>query len=311
MALTSTSQIDPGVAIFYDRVLLTRAVPFLIHEKAAQTRNISRKSGNTIKFRRYNSLALATTPLTEGVTPDGSQLSKTDIQAVIKEYGDFVHITDWVDLTVEDSVLTEAAEILGEQMGQTRDALVRDVLAACATAIDFANTALSAPGNEAKLNAAIRTLVNNNAKYVTRLIKAGTGQGTVPVSAAFWAFSHSELLDDWQKVPGWVPVRKYARPDEAQESEWGSYEQIRVLLSSQGVKTAGTPDTYKVPIVGKDAYAVTEIEGGAAKNIVKPFGSGGTTDPLNQRATSGWKMFFTARILNDAFMVVLTNIVHS
>jgi N4-gp56 family major capsid protein len=143
------------------------------------------------------------------------------------------------------------------------------------------------------------------------LIKAGTGQGTLPVSPAFWAFSHSELLDDWQKVPGWLPVRKYARPDEAQESEWGSYEQLRVLLSSQGCKIDGSPVKYKVPIVGKDAYAVTEIEGGAARNIVKPFGSGGTTDPLNQRATSGWKMTFAARILNDAFMVCLINIVHS
>jgi N4-gp56 family major capsid protein len=302
--ITTTSQVDPGVAIFYDRVLLRRAVPFLIHEKAAQTRNISRKSGNTIKFRRFASLALATTPLVEGTTPTGSQLSKTDIQAVVKQYGDYVHITDWVDLTVEDSVLTEAAEVLGEQMGQTRDVLVRDILAAGGTTIDCNSVALT----DAKIKAAIRTLVNNNAKYVTRLVKAGTGQGTVPVSPAYWAFSHAELLDDWQSITDWVPVRKYARPEEADEAEWGSYEQIRVLLSSQGYKSGAL---YKVPIVGKDAYAVTEIEGGAAKNIVKPFGSGGTTDPLNQRATSGWKMTFAARILNDAFMAVLINIAHS
>jgi N4-gp56 family major capsid protein len=39
------------------------------------------------------------------------------------------------------------------------------------------------------------------------------------------------------------------------------------------------------------------------KNIVKPLGSAGTADPLEQRATSGWKATFVAKILNDAFLV--------
>jgi len=38
------------------------------------------------------------------------------------------------------------------------------------------------------------------------------------------------------------------------------------------------------------------------KNIIKPLGSAGTADPLNQRATSGWKATFVAKILNNAFM---------
>ena len=37
------------------------------------------------------------------------------------------------------------------------------------------------------------------------------------------------------------------------------------------------------------------------ENIRKPFGAG--DDPLNQRATTGWKAWFTAKILNDAFLV--------
>ena len=38
-------------------------------------------------------------------------------------------------------------------------------------------------------------------------------------------------------------------------------------------------------------------------NIVKPLGSAGSSDPLDQRETSGWKASLTAVILNDAFMV--------
>lgn len=37
--------------------------------------------------------------------------------------------------------------------------------------------------------------------------------------------------------------------------------------------------------------------------ITKPLGSAGTADPLDQRATQGWKMNHVAVILNNAFMV--------
>lgn len=305
--MTTTTEVDPGVQTFYDRMLLKRSQPFLIHETAGQTRNIGRKSGDTIKFRRYAALSPATTPLTEGVTPPGKQAAKTDLTAKVEQYGDYLHVTDWVDLTVEDAVLTEFSEVLGEQMGKTRDALTRDILAATASAIDVSGS-ISA----GDLDSAIQTLANNDAQMVTEMIKAGTGQGTVPISPAYWAFSHTKLLPDWQSLSGtntqWIPVRKYAKPDEAHPAEWGSYEQIRALFSSQGYKNDSLANPYKIPIVGKNAYGVTEIEGGAAKNIVKPFNSGGTDDPLEQRATSGWKMTFTARILNDNFMVKLDNV---
>ena len=36
---------------------------------------------------------------------------------------------------------------------------------------------------------------------------------------------------------------------------------------------------------------------------MKQLGSGGTSDPLNQRATAGWKAVKTAEILQNDFMV--------
>lgn len=109
MAITTTTNVPPAIAVFYDRVLLKRALPSLVHKMFGQSRNIKQKSGNQIKFRRYSSLAVNTTPLAEGVTPAGQQLSVTDLYAEVKQYGDFVHLTDVIDLTVQDPVLTEAA----------------------------------------------------------------------------------------------------------------------------------------------------------------------------------------------------------
>lgn len=58
-------------------------------------------------------------------------------------------------------------------------------------------------------------------------------------------------------------------------------------------------------VFGKDAYGVVDIEGeGTVKNIIKPKGSAGTTDPLDQRWTSGWKVEgFATAILQPAWIV--------
>ncbi len=62
-------------------------------------------------------------------------------------------------------------------------------------------------------------------------------------------------------------------------------------------------DVYSTLILGADAYGTTELEGGGMRNIVKQLGSGGTADPLDQRATTGWKALKTAEILVQEYMV--------
>lgn len=87
MPLTTTTTIPQAVNYFYDRVLLRKAVPFFVHLKWAQVRDIPKNQGDSIKFRRYSLLTPATTPLTEGVTPVGSQLAYTDVLATVEQYG--------------------------------------------------------------------------------------------------------------------------------------------------------------------------------------------------------------------------------
>ena len=62
-------------------------------------------------------------------------------------------------------------------------------------------------------------------------------------------------------------------------------------------------DVYSTLVLGENAYGVTEIQGGGLKHIVKQLGSSGTSDPLNQRATVGWKATKTAERLVETFMI--------
>ncbi len=303
---TSTTQVDPAVAIFYDRVLLKRALPYLHYQKFAQVRNIDKKSGNTVKWRRYSALAAATVPLTEGVTPPGQQGAKTDILAQISWYGDWMGISDVIDLTVEDRVITEFTELEGEQMGLTLDNLTRDILCATASYTNASNGSNGATPTEitrTDIDAVVKTLLGANASFITAVQKASTGIGTSPVRASFWSIIHTDLIDDLEACSGFKSVAEYPKGDGI-EGEWGNVGNVRFLVSSVAHKSTSSilTATYYCLVIAKDAYGTSEIKGGSAKSIVHDFGSGGTGDPLNQRATVGWKVPFVARILNDALI---------
>lgn len=62
-------------------------------------------------------------------------------------------------------------------------------------------------------------------------------------------------------------------------------------------------DVYSTLILGADAYGVTEVTGGGLQHIVKQLGSAGTADPLNQRATAGWKAIKVAERLVEPYMI--------
>lgn len=305
--LTTTTEVDPGVAIYYDRVLLKRGKPKLVHSLFADSKGTGGKT--TVKFRRYAALTVATTPITEGVTPPGQKLAKTDLMATVSQYGDYVHITDVVDLTVEDPVLTVATEELGLQMGKTVDQLTRDILIACASvtlATGGGNGGTPTEISKADVDAIVKLLLNADTEFFTPLIKAASGQGTLPVRPAFWGVMHTNLIDALEAVSNFKSTSNYPAQSGVLDSEWGSTGNVRWVISSVAHQdTVSTPDRYKLPIIGQHAYGVISLEGGNARSIIKAFGSGGTSDPLNQRATAGWKLWHVARILNDVFMHIL------
>lgn len=72
---------------------------------------------------------------------------------------------------------------------------------------------------------------------------------------------------------------------------------------ADGGAGASGRDVYSTLILGANAYGTTEISGGGLEFIAKQLGSAGTADPLNQRATQGWKCTRATKILVDEYMV--------
>ena len=62
-------------------------------------------------------------------------------------------------------------------------------------------------------------------------------------------------------------------------------------------------DVYATLVFGENAYGTTELANGGLEHIVKQLGSAGSSDPLNQRATVGWKATKVTVRLVEAFMI--------
>lgn len=325
MPNTTLSQVVPGVQAFYDRNLLRRAQPNDVHGRFGQKRPIASRNGNQIKFRRYSQLTPAVTPLTEGVTPNGSQLSVTDIISTLAQYGDYITLTDMVSMTNQDAVVTEATDVLGDQAGTTIDQIRRDVLVA-GTNVAYASgvasrLALNNKITGADLDKAIRFLKGQNAKFMKEGLSASDNVGTGAIRKAFVALVHPDVEFDLEQIAGFRAVSDYGSQEGVMEDEIGAYKNIRFVTSTNckvfadattaqtaGFKGTTKNDVYATLIIAADAYGISPLSGQAMNTYVKPLGSAGTADPLEQRSSVGWKATTTTTILNQAWMIRLESL---
>lgn len=320
MSDTTTSVVTHAVSgYYYNRSMLKAARPLLLHTNWAQVKDIPRNNTNVVKFRRYELLTANTTPLSEGVTPSGTALSITDVSATCLQYGDYITVTDVLSFTTMDPVLSEAADILGQQAGNSLDQVCRDVMVA-GTTIQYASTASSRETVSAsmkitrdEIKEAVRTLKNNNAAKMTRMINPSTGFNTTALNACYIGICSPSTTFDLKEVAGWTPVEEYASQAGVMEGEVGKVDEVRFVETSNAkvfsASGAGSIDVHGTLILAQNYYGITRISGEAMKNIVKSFRDGGTADPLEQRSTSGWKAMFVAERLNENFCVRLEHAV--
>jgi len=132
--------------------------------------------------------------------------------------------------------------------------------------------------------------------------------GTLPVRPTFFVIGHTDMIPALDAIasPPMVNVTNYPTNADIHPAEWCTVGNLRFFLSTNGKKVATGPSVYTNFVCGKKAYGVVDMEGGMIEHIAKPFDSGDKSDPLNQIATSGWKVLgFASRILNDSLMIGL------
>jgi N4-gp56 family major capsid protein len=344
MSTTTYGDITPAVAAWATVRMLMRAMPFMCIEKFGQTYPLPTNSTQVAKFRRYFLsgatgsagtgsgnffIPLATTPLVEGVTPEGRQLANQDYTVQLAQYGDYVTITDVVNDTHPDNVLAEASDILGEQAALTVETIRYNVLKA-GTNVFYANQVAGRSTVASKIARAdqrrVTTALNRqNAKKITQVVASTPAYNTKSVEASYVALVHPDLESDIRDMEGFKPVADYGPHTSPWENEIGSVEQVRYVSSTvfepfagTGVVTASAPtlrssdtgggdrvDVYPVLYIARDAFGIVPLKGHSSMTpmVVNPKPAAG--DPLGQRGTVGWKLWTATVILQEAFMVRL------
>lgn len=281
---------------YYDKNLIREAQPNLIHDQFGQKKPIPKNGGKTIEFRKFASLPKATTPLTEGVTPDGKSLNVSNITAEVAQYGDYVTLSDMLDLTAIDPVVVEAVKVVGNQAGLTLDTITRNVLQSgtnvyyCPKAngtTNYARTDLDASS----------VLTVDVVKNVAALLKSVNAP---KIDGSYVAIVHPFVAADIMKDEQWIDAYKYSNAENIYEGEIGKIAGVRFVESSEAKIYEG--GVFGSLFLGANAYGVTEVEGGGLQTIIKQLGSSGVADALNQRSSVGWKATKTAEILIDAYM---------
>jgi len=303
--VTTDTGLSDEMKTYYSDYLIDLAEPELVHDQFGQKHPIPKNGGKIIEFRKYSPLPKALTPLTEGVTPNGQKLTMSVITATVAQYGGFVELSDILLLTAIDNNLVQATELLASQAGRTLDTITREVLNG-GTNVLYANGKLA----RNQLVGGSATASNNDyltVDEVRKAVRALKVQNAQKINGYYVGIIHPDCAYDLMSDPKWVNVKTYSDPEGIYEGEIGRIEGVRFVETSEAKIFAGagssSRDVYSTLILGANAYGVTELSGGGLQHIVKQLGSAGTADPLNQRATAGWKATKVAERLVEQYMI--------
>ena len=263
-----------------------------------------------MEWRKWNTLPNLG-KLTEGVIPTGKKLGQTAITVEISQYGDYVAITDLLDLTHVDNVIMGALEELGAASGKTYDQLVRDVVVQNTNVLyaDAYNNGayVSTPASRA----ALQTAAGTNQCYFTSDMIAKAVRALKRMDAPFFegnkfvAVIHPDVTYDLRRDKDWIEAHKYAAVSQIFEGEIGELHGVRFIESTNAPvhKESSKPDIYQTMIFGKDAFGVVDPEGAGMETIIKDRKQVG--GPLEQFSTVGAKLAMATKVLYPERMVTV------
>lgn len=317
------SDISPRTTAFAIVELMKRGTEEMVLEKLGQVFVMPTKSSKTAIWRRYEALALATTPLVEGVTPSGTKPIVTDVSATLEQFGDYIPYTDVIGDTHEDPVLAEYKPLLRQQSTETVETLRWNTVKA-GTNVAYANgsgrTDVNTPITLALQRNATASLIRQRGKMFFEMMESNANYRTEPIESTFVAVCHVDVTNDVRNMDGFISAKQYANGAKKYANEFGTVEDVRYVRSTLftpfadggGAKgamrsTSGTSaDVYPVLFFAKDAFGIVALKGKSVMElIVHNPGSSGSADALNQRGTIGWKLWHASAILNDLWLVRL------
>lgn len=330
MATTTTTTLTNTISTYYDRLLLECLDPKLIYYQFGQKKPLPTSEGKTVVWNLPYRLDRGYV-LSEGSPVQLSTayaLSTYKVSAIVRQFGGFTVVTDFVDMTSITDVMKMATQRLAKQASETierviiNECFVAHVATLGGSAHHMVKTSTqitdywgsvsgvsvcsngTVPGGPIGTASCLNVMAVSDIKkcvYSLRHLNVDPyeGQnyiGIMPTETAEVIASDSTFINFHQYVDKGI--------DNLYKGEIGMVYGCRLIESSIGPAVRGSNDgstlsgiIYGTTIFGKGFYGVTELDGG-----IKTFMSDGAqkADPLNQVATYGWKANFISKLLNTS-----------
>lgn len=236
--------------------------------------------------------------LTEGVTPDGHTNVVKTVTAVPVQLGDYSIISDVLDVETLLPIIAAQGRELANNAGRLIDEFIQDTLANSSIGVIYAGEATARD----ELTAADVMDLDLILKACTFL--ASQGQ-TVE---RFKIIMHPNVFLDYAKSSStntWLNKLIYEDFKGIKDGFVTAGVNYDIYISANVKPFVVDDDTdfnvYPTYAFRDGAYGVWTLQN--LQTFYKPFWAAGTEDPLNQRATVGWKCMYGAAVLNDLFIV--------
>ena len=323
LTANTTASLSNLLPSFYDKVLLETFDKTVRFQQFAQNKSVPRDMGKSVTWNRATRLGLGY-KLTEGTRPSSTALSTVQISALVEQYGQYVALTDFIDLTSINDVTKMAVSRLGKSAGETIDTVIQQAI------IEHANLTAVSVNHYVKQSAqqyfstaqSAAQSVNANSLLAVSDINAITAKlrgYDVPgydKSGSYVGIASEEVLKGLRNDSTWQNWNQYTDSSPLFNGEIGKIHGVRLINTTFGRVSAGSANggalsadtgisalAYATMIFGKDWFGAVDLGG---KNVEIITSTQPTKeDPLNQLHTIGWKAFFSAKVLNVSAGVVV------
>ena len=293
--MTGSTGLTPGMQTYYNRELLRTFEPELVHLQFGDEHRMPENSGLTMSMRKIIPLETKTDALAEGEPGESVMLTETEVTVRLEQYGEYARCTDKLDLSHLDMNILRKTKLFGDAGARSIDAVVREELATCTNVI-YA-------GGKAK-----RSELTSGDKITGRELRKLKKAHAQTFGGYYIAIMGPDTFYDLQDDETFVAVSRYQDKEAVYSGEIGRLFGCRIVETTEakifeGAGAGGT-DVASIIVLGQYAYGYTSFKGAKPRVIVKPAGSAGTADPLEQISTVGWKMDgFGVKMLQPEYAV--------
>jgi N4-gp56 family major capsid protein len=280
---------------YYEKVFLARSEYELVLKEGAQMRTHPDNSGRTVNFTRYNPLTIITDPLGEASNPVTCLINASTVAMTLSEYGLTTVHSKLLTLVSIDSGMKEKIELVGQNMGETLNRLVRNELDDAASYYPNGHSVTNIAAGDVLDSCNIRLMVRTLELSNAMAYKDGLFIGKTD------PYSKHKLLGDTT----WINGKTYSDIKDLYKGEMGELYQVRWLLNKDLLSGTEATSVAASAVVrfytfvhGDNAFGCYDLAQDKPKLYILP-NQVDSNSPVGRVSYVSWAGSYAVKLLNS------------